>query len=124
MKKMIAAALLAALTMTAEAELSIPVPQGFFTGNKYEQFSAIEKRRYVSGVIDGLLVSPAMALTSLPRALNLQRCELAAHMTDAQIQAIVDKFMANNPERWGEDMGGLVFGAMLQACAKEGTPLD
>jgi hypothetical protein len=124
MRRKIAAAMLVSLAMTAETAHGIRVPQGFFTGNNYEQLSQIEKVRYVTGVFDGLLSSPLMAKDSLPRAENLQRCELAAHITDIQIKAIVDKFLADNPERWGEDMGSLVFGAMLQACAKEGAPLD
>ncbi|KWW37565.1 hypothetical protein ACUXAV_000794 [Cupriavidus metallidurans] len=123
MKKTIVAALLAALAMTASAQ-SIMVPQGFFTGNTYQQLTDIDKRRYVIGVIDGLLASPLMAKGSLPRAEKLQRCELAAHMTDIQIKAIVDKFMSSNPERWGEDMGSLVFIALQAACTKLGVALD
>jgi hypothetical protein len=123
MRKMIVAGLLASFVVTAHAA-GVQVPRGRITGNTYQQFSAPQKQSYVIGVVDGLFASPVMAMTDVPRALRLVTCVNNAQMTDAQIQAIVDKFMTNNPERWGEGMGSLVYGAMREACAKENTPLD
>lgn len=123
MKKLLAA-LLAAISVSAHAVEPVGVPRGFITGNKFLAFSDLEKRRYVIGVIDGLLLSPIMAMKNTPRALRLQKCERQNDMTDEQILAIVSKFVADHPESWGDDMSGLTFRAMREACEKVGTPLD
>lgn len=123
MKKILVGMILACAAM-AHAAGSVNVPRGYMSGNAYQGFSDLEKRRYVTGVVDGLLMAPIMAMRDTPRAIRLQSCEINHQITDNQLVAIVNKYMAEHPESWGDDMAGLVFRAIRAACATVGSSLD
>ncbi|MGS0625834.1 Rap1a/Tai family immunity protein [Ralstonia sp. VS2407] len=123
MNKILAGMIVACAT-AVHAAGSVNVPRGYMNGNAYQSFSDLEKRRYVTGVVDGLLMAPIMAMKDTPRAIRLQSCEINHQMTDSQLVAIVDKYMAEHPESWGDDMAGLIFRSIRAACATVGSPLD
>lgn len=115
----------ALLGLAAAGSYAAPVlvPHGFIKGNAYEQMSPAEKQRYAAGVFDGMVLAPMFANVGVPETLRLQQCALAMNLDDAQLMAIVDKYMANVPEQWGLDMGWLVYRALIDACNKTGHPL-
>ncbi|RQT26027.1 hypothetical protein DF037_20265 [Burkholderia contaminans] len=122
---MIVGAALIAASVACQAQNPSPrffVPGGFVDGNKYQQFGPIEKQVYVEGLLDGIFFAPAIALKDLPRAVKLHDCAVSNNMTNVQITAIVDKYMADNPERWGDPMSNIAYTAMILACRKLGTP--
>lgn len=100
------------------------MPHSFMTGSSYRQFSPVERQRYVAGVVDGFFFAPMLAATQVRRVYKLQTCAVNHQMNDAVIAAVVDKFVADNPEIGGADMGYIVFRAMGDACAKLGNPID
>lgn len=112
------------LVSSAASAQSIYVPHGFETGNDYQQMSPIEKQRYLVGVLDGFMAAPMLAVRDLPVVRALQRCDQKMGLTDLQLRAIVDKFVEDNPERWGDDMDELVLNAMIGACRKIGAPVN
>ncbi|VWC01264.1 hypothetical protein BLA6993_04856 [Burkholderia lata] len=125
MKKLIVGITLIAASVAGNAQNKpIFLPGGFVDGNGYQTFDPLTKRRYLEGVFDGILYAPAIAVKDLPRAVKLHDCTAGHSMTDAQIAAIVDKFMADNPERWGEPMSNIAYTAMLLTCRKLGTPAE
>jgi hypothetical protein len=124
MKRKVAAGMLSAVAMAANAAGGVFVPHSLMTGSQYQQFSPAERQRYVAGVVDGFFFAPMLAATQVMRVYKLQACAVDHQMNDAVITAIVDKFVADNPEIGGEDMHYIVFRAMRGACAKLGNPID
>ncbi|WP_186210227.1 hypothetical protein [Burkholderia gladioli] len=113
---------LAVLASSVPAQ-SVYVPHGFTTGNDYQQMTPIERGRFDVGVFDGFMAAPMLAEKDLPQARALQRCSGAMSLTNVQLVAIVDKYVADNPERWGDDMSVLELNAIIAACRKIGYPI-
>jgi len=40
-------------------------------------------------------------------------------MTDAQVAAIISKFVRDHPERWNRSLNVVAFTAMTQACPQK-----
>ena len=89
------------------------IKSGFIDGNEYRDFSGDEKRVYLMGLMDGSFLAPVYGAPKA-RIEWLERC--VTGMTDAQLVAIIDKFLQANPARWHNDMHTLVYSAMLEAC--------
>lgn len=118
---------LIAVSMVCDAQSPSPrifVPGGFVDGNAYQRFGGLEKQRYLEGVFDGIFYAPVIAMKDLPRAVKLHDCAVNHGMTNVQMAAIVDKYMTDNPERWGDPMTNNAYAAMVQACRKIGTPAE
>jgi hypothetical protein len=41
-------------------------------------------------------------------------------MRSDQLKAIIDKYLAEHPEIWNEDMAGITYGALLPVCRARG----
>ncbi|AOK59169.1 hypothetical protein WM29_08595 [Burkholderia ubonensis] len=118
---------LIAASVACEAQNMSPrifVPGGFVDGSAYQRFSSLERQRYLEGVFDGIFYAPVIAMKDLPRAVKLHDCAVNHGMTNVQMAAIVDKYMNDNPERWGDPMTNNAYTAMVQACRKLGTPAE
>ncbi|MDF3084379.1 hypothetical protein [Burkholderia sola] len=94
------------------------VPGGFVDGNAYHRFSTLERQRYLEGVFDGIFYAPAIAMKDLPRAVKLHDFAVNHGMTNVQMAAIVDKYMNDNPERWGNPMTNNAYTAMVPGMPK------
>ena len=83
------------------------------TGNNYRLLTPIEKRRYVRGILDGTFTAPGFGA---PRE-NMEWIEKCiTNMTVEQPVAILEKYMADNPERWGDPMNFIFLSAMNGVC--------
>jgi hypothetical protein len=102
------------LTIAAPAE-SVPIQNGFLTGNSYRDLASSEKRGYVMGFLDGAFVSP---LFGAPKNKVKWLEDCAVGMTDEQVVAILDKWLTENPGRWHQRMNVLSFDALKEGCAK------
>ncbi|WP_321891653.1 hypothetical protein, partial [Burkholderia cenocepacia] len=60
-----------------------------------------ERQRYLEGVFDGIFYAPIIAMKDLPRAVKRHGCAVNLGMTNMHMAAIVDKYMTDNPDRWG-----------------------
>jgi len=109
--------LLAAASPVAAEERGVAIHHGFYTGNAYRELPEGQRWTYVSGVIEGMLLAP---LYGAPKSKMVWIESCIVGMLDKQVTAIVDKFMAENPARWHEDMHALVYSAMIGAC--KGSP--
>ncbi|MGH8542100.1 MAG: Rap1a/Tai family immunity protein [Gammaproteobacteria bacterium] len=99
-------------------QAGVPVHEGFITGNEYQEFSDLQKRRYVIGVLDGLLLAPLLAAPNA-EVEWLGRC--ITGMTDTQVVAIVAKYLQQNPHRWHESMHVLVYSVFVTTCPRSET---
>ena len=91
------------------------VLSGFMTGNTYRELSEGEKTGYSMGFVNGLLVTP-MITGKDSDAAWLYPC--ITGMTNAQVVAILEKYLNDNPARWQQPMNVLSFRAIAQACPR------
>ena len=91
----------------------VSVPKGAYDGLTYRQLSEHARAFYVSGLWDGFLMAPAFGGDEkLAKALH----ECFVQITQEQLLAIVDKYLADHPERWQWDMHGLALAALDPVC--------
>jgi hypothetical protein len=94
------------------------------SGNDYQKWDASAKLFYVIGVLEGWAsIDEALKGTKStePPALgelqlSVVRCMSTKGMTMGQAEAIVNKYIADNPAEWHNRMAYLVLRAMLNAC--------
>lgn len=120
---MVAQLLLFPLAVSGQDQ-GVLIKEGFVTGNHYQQLPEVQQHAYLMGLTDGILVSPLLGVSRDEEGLTwFERCD--AHKNSGQLQAIVDRFLQDHPERWHEGMGVLFFLAMKEACAHAlGSELD
>lgn len=107
--------LIAATWCYAEPNHPVEIKKGFLTGNSFRDLSYAGKRGYAMGFLDGALMSP---MFDAPKRETrwIETCVVG--MTDEQVVAILDKFLANNPARWHEQMNILAWVAMKEGCQR------
>jgi len=93
----------------------VAIKSGFHTGNSYRALGPTSKRNYLAGFVDGAFIAP---LFDAPKTELrwIERC--VTGMTDEQLVAVVDKWLAENPVRWHESMNILAFVAFKEGCPK------
>ncbi len=77
--------------------------------------SVQRKLGYVMGFVDATFLSPLYGAPKSEVAW-LERCGMG--MTDEQLVAVLEKWMAGNPERWHESMHVLALTALREACGR------
>jgi len=107
--------LIAAVLCYAEPKHPVEIKKGFLTGNSFRELSYAGKRGYAMGFLDGAFMSPIFDAPK--KELRwIETCVVG--MTDEQVVAILDKFLANNPARWHEQMNILAWAAMKEGCPR------
>ena len=96
------------------------------TGSDLLGFPENVRAIYVAGVIDGwgevgTLIrqskDPSPELAVIDRMFgDLARCAAGRKMTRAQAGAIVDKFLKDNPAKWHDPAGSLIWEAFTNVC--------
>ncbi|MGP8439956.1 Rap1a/Tai family immunity protein [Paraburkholderia fungorum] len=117
MKMWLGAGLLCmALSAVAVAQNSMVL--SFVNGNAYQRFDRTSRMVYIEGVLDGL----AEGLSANPQDQTAVKALVActAHMDAGQVEAIVEKYLADNPTQWDWPMNMLTYNAMANACAVRG----
>jgi hypothetical protein len=90
-----------------------PFMPGFYTGNDFRQLSEPEKTVYLMGLWDGYMFAPAIG----GKAINDQILhDCVPGLMPHQLLAIVNKYMNEHPERWGDSMNWIVFNALPSNC--------
>ena len=92
----------------------VAIKRGFFTGNDFLQLSQDDKRDYVIGMTDGLLLAP---IFGAPKAEMKWVEDCLTDMNNVQISAILEFFLKNNPARWHQQMNILTFVALKENCS-------
>jgi hypothetical protein len=91
------------------------VQDGLTTGNNYRALPTTSRESFVVGLIDGMLLAP---MFGAPRAEMAWLEHCLRRTSGGQAIAIVEKFMKENPKRWGESMHVLAYGALRKACVE------
>ena len=107
-------ALLAFVTVYANQQ-RVKISPGFFTGKEYLEMSDTERRAYVTGDINGMLVAPFFGAPE--ENLNwLKTC--TGKMSDEELAAIVTKFIHEQPDQMQANLNVVTFNAVREACRK------
>jgi hypothetical protein len=96
---------------------AVRVHNGFITGEQYLRMEAHDRRSYVMGLIDGIFLAPLIG-GSQERSWNLGRCVEGTGdgMTNVQLDAILSKYLNDNPGRWHESAHLSMYSALLAVC--------
>lgn len=122
MKELVLGTLIASAFLTCHAQ-SFYIPGGYVSGNDYMRLQKIPRMNYLQGLFDGFMYSPVMATSNKTSAPRMHECTMQMRLNTVQFAAIVEKYMNEHPERWGESMNGLGYNALVSACIKIGMPL-
>jgi hypothetical protein len=106
----------------------IYIDKGFLDGNKYLSMDEGSKRNYICGIRDGMLFANILmmkdhsekGISSIKGAKEIISTitEYTSNVPAGQLNAIIEKYMRDNPHKWNEPMNGLVFGALAESVIK------
>jgi len=107
-------ALVAFITVSANQQ-TVKISPGFFNGKDYLDMSDTEKRAYVTGEINGMLVAPFFGAPE-ENVAWLKTC--SAKMSDEDLAAILTRFIRDQPGQMQTNLNVVTFNALREACKK------
>jgi len=114
MKRLLLLIALAFVTVSANQQ-TVKISPGFFSGKDYLDMSDTEKRAYVTGEINGMLVAPFFGAPE-ENMVWLKTC--SAKMSDEDIAAILTRFIRDQPSQMQTNLNVVTFNALREACKK------
>ena len=107
-------ALVAFVTVYANQQ-TVKISPGFFTGKDYLDMSDTEKRAYVTGGINGMLVAPFFGAPE--ENLNwLKTC--TSKLSDEELAGILTKYIRDHSNQMDANLNVVTFNAIREACQK------
>jgi hypothetical protein len=97
------------------SQQKVTISRGFFTGKDYFDMSDTEKRAYVTGAINGMLVSPLFGAPE-DGVTWLKTCTVK--LSDQESAAILSKYIGNDPNQLTLSLNVVTFNALKDACDK------
>ena len=107
-------ALIAFISVYANQQ-TVRISGGFFTGKDYLEMTDTEKRSYVTGGINGMLVAPFFGAPE-EKVEWLKTC--TGKMSDDQLAGILTRFIRDQPNNLDSHLNVLTFNAIREACRK------
>ena len=97
------------------AQKTVSISRGFFIGKDYLDMRDNERRAYVTGEINGMLVAPLFGAPE-ERLEWLKSC--TSNMSDEQTAGIVTAYINEQPSRLNDSLNVLTFTALNTVCQK------
>lgn len=91
---------------------TVKISPGFFTAKDYLDMSDTERRAYVTGQINGMLVAPFFGATE-DKLSWLKSC--SNKMSDEQLAAVLTRYISDHPNQ-EQPLNVVTFTAMREAC--------
>ena len=113
MKRLLA--VLALITVVNANQQTVKISPGFFSGKDYLEMSDTEKRAYVTGEINGMLVAPFFGAPE-ENLSWLKSC--SSKMSDEELAAILSRFIRDQPGQMQTNLNVVTFNALREACKK------
>jgi len=114
MKRLLLLIALAFVTVSANQQ-TVKISPGFFSGKDYLDMSDTEKRAYVTGEINGMLVAPFFGAPEENMAW-LKTCSVK--ISDEDLAAILTRFIRDQPAQMQTNLNVVTFNALREACKK------
>lgn len=113
MKHLLALIAIAGFITVNANQQKVKISPGFFTGRDYLDMSDTERRAYITGEINGMLVAPFFGAPD--ENLNwLKTCSVK--MSDEQLAATLTKFIRDQQEQMQTNLNVVTFNALREAC--------
>ena len=94
---------------------TVSISGGFFTGKDYLEMTDTERRAYVTGSINGMLVAPFFGAPQ--ENVNwLKTC--TGKMSDEQLAAVLASYIHDQPNNMQANLNVVTFNALQQTCRK------
>ena len=114
MKRLLPLIALVAVSVYANQQ-TVKISPGFFSGKDYLDMSDTEKRAYVTGEINGMLVAPFFGAPE--ENLNwLKTC--SSKISDEELAATLARFIRDQPGQMQTNLNVVTFNALREACKK------
>ncbi len=113
MKHLLALIAIAGFITVNANQQKVKISPGFFTARDYLDMSDTERRAYITGEINGMLVAPFFGAPD--ENLNwLKTCSVK--MSDEQLAATLTKFIRDQQEQMQTNLNVVTFNALREAC--------
>jgi len=113
MKRLLPLIALAASVAVYANQQTVKISPGFFSGKDYLDMSDTEKRAYVTGEINGMLVAPFFGAPE-ENLSWLKTC--SARKSDEELAAILSRFIRDQPAQMQTNLNVVTFNALREAC--------
>jgi len=97
------------------AQQTVKISPGFFTAKDYLDMSDTEKRAYVTGQINGMLVAPFFGAPE-ENLSWLKTC--SGKMSDEQLASILTRYIREQPNPQ-QNLNVVTFTALRDACRRQ-----
>lgn len=115
MKYLLAVIALIAVINVYGSQQTVKIGPGFFTGKDYLDMSDTEKRAYVTGQVNGMLVAPFFGAPE--ENLNwLRTC--SGKMSDEQLASILSRYLRDQPNQMQQNLNVVTFNSLREACRR------
>ena len=114
MKYLLALVALIALINVYATQQTVKISPGFFTAKDYLDMSDTEKRAYVTGQMNGMLVAPFFGAPE-ENLSWLKTC--SAKMSDEQLASLLTRYIRDQPNQ-DQNLNVVTFTALREACRK------
>lgn len=115
MKRLLALFALLLFVNVYANQQTVKISPGFFSGKDYLDMSDTEKRAYVTGQINGMLVAPFFGAPE-ENLSWLKTC--SSKMSDEDLAAILSRFLRDQPSQMQANLNVVTFNALREACKK------
>ena len=115
MKYLLALVALIALINVYATQQTVKISPGFFAAKDYLDMSDTEKRAYVTGQMNGMLVAPFFGAPE-ENLSWLKTC--SAKMSDEQLASIVTRYIRDQPNQT-QNLNVVTFAALREACGRQ-----
>ena len=112
MKRLLLLIALAFVTVSANQQ-TVKISPGFFSGKDYLDMSDTEKRAYITGEINGMLVAPFFGAPE-ENLSWLKSC--GARKSDEELAGILARFIREQPTQMQANLNVVTFNALREAC--------
>jgi len=112
MKYLLALVALIALINVYATQQTVKISPGFFAANDYLDMSDTEKRAYVTGQMNGMLVAPFFGAPE-ENLSWLKTC--SAKMSDEQLASLLTRYIRDQPNQT-QNLNVVTFAALRDAC--------
>jgi ABC-type multidrug transport system permease subunit len=91
------------------------VSNGFFKAHEFLDLNETQKVAFAMGFLDGIFIAPLLDAPDDGKFyVSLRTC--TAEMSGAQVAAIIEKYIRENPEDWHLQLHMVAFNSLLTAC--------
>jgi hypothetical protein len=106
-------ALIVAINVYANQQ-TVKISPGFFTAKDYLDMSDTERRAYVTGQVNGMLVAPFFGAPE-DNLTWLKTC--SGKMSDEQLASLLTRYISDHPNQ-EQNLNVVTFTALREACRR------